>query len=296
MELQIDYREKDIIDIFKMDNNMNMNMNTYTYNVCNLDVGDIHIIKDNKIVCIIERKTVSDYISSIKDGRNSEQSFRLTEYLHKLKDHNIENKIDDNIDNDLYNPIIVYLIEGSNSITMNNNNRYIQPRDMDALFSSLCNKIIRDRFYIYQTIDINQSVKFIKSFYNKFSNLEKLYNEKNKSYANNIKVSKKEHLTPEIYYTLILTQIPSISHNIAESIIKKYPTLLSLIDTYRSISVTEGKHLLSNILINKKRIGDSLSEKIYEYLMYKEEINNKDLNKEINNKEINKPLIKIKFT
>ena len=44
-----------------------------------LDVGDIHICDNsNNIMLIFERKTIADLLSSIKDGRYSEQSLRLT--------------------------------------------------------------------------------------------------------------------------------------------------------------------------------------------------------------------------
>ena len=45
----------------------------------NLEIGDIIIKNDNnKTILIFERKSLSDLISSIKDGRYKEQSFRLS--------------------------------------------------------------------------------------------------------------------------------------------------------------------------------------------------------------------------
>ena len=47
-----------------------------------LTLGDIHIKTDDDIdVLIIERKTFPDLISSIKDGRYEEQSYRLLNTL-----------------------------------------------------------------------------------------------------------------------------------------------------------------------------------------------------------------------
>ena len=43
-----------------------------------LDIGDAIIVDENdNHVLIFERKTISDLLSSIKDGRYLEQSFRL---------------------------------------------------------------------------------------------------------------------------------------------------------------------------------------------------------------------------
>jgi hypothetical protein len=60
-----------------------------------LTIGDIHILtEDGKEVVIIERKTLSDLLSSIKDGRYDEQSHRLI-HSSGMHPHNI-----------------IYLIEG----------------------------------------------------------------------------------------------------------------------------------------------------------------------------------------
>ena len=44
----------------------------------NLDVGDIHFLIDNELILVIERKTLKDLSSSIKDGRFREQKARLS--------------------------------------------------------------------------------------------------------------------------------------------------------------------------------------------------------------------------
>ena len=73
MQLIIDNREpKEIIALLqsRVDN----------VELDNLNIGDF-IIKNNDgdIVLIFERKSLSDLIASIKDGRYNEQSFRLSE-------------------------------------------------------------------------------------------------------------------------------------------------------------------------------------------------------------------------
>ena len=42
-----------------------------------IELGDIHFVKDDKEIIILERKSVSDLLASIKDGRYEEQSHRL---------------------------------------------------------------------------------------------------------------------------------------------------------------------------------------------------------------------------
>jgi len=54
----------------------------------NLEIGDFQIIDNSKnVVLLVERKSYEDLICSIKDGRYSEQSFRLNEY--PLDNHKI---------------------------------------------------------------------------------------------------------------------------------------------------------------------------------------------------------------
>ena len=66
LKIQVDYREKLLISLI-----------TVPIEVVNLEMGDIQIIKDDKPLIIIERKSVSDLNSSIRDGRYHEQKHRL---------------------------------------------------------------------------------------------------------------------------------------------------------------------------------------------------------------------------
>ena len=42
-----------------------------------LDLGDILVKNDDEEMLLVERKTIADLLSSIKDGRYAEQSLRL---------------------------------------------------------------------------------------------------------------------------------------------------------------------------------------------------------------------------
>ena len=76
MKIQVDVREKKLIPLIKALNN------DYGYNIeiesKQLDLGDLIVCDDdNNELLIIERKTLTDLASSIRDGRYSEQSYRL---------------------------------------------------------------------------------------------------------------------------------------------------------------------------------------------------------------------------
>jgi len=64
VEIVIDNREASLIELIK------------TAKVKQLHLGDIQFMYHGNVVCIIERKTMSDLLSSIKDGRAREQKAR----------------------------------------------------------------------------------------------------------------------------------------------------------------------------------------------------------------------------
>ena len=84
MNLIIDHREKDLKKIFDSYENVSFD---------NLDIGDIQFNYNKEIFLLIERKTIKDFVSSMKDKRYSEQKLRLK----------------NNIDSDK----IIYLLEGN---------------------------------------------------------------------------------------------------------------------------------------------------------------------------------------
>ena len=51
----------------------------------NLELGDILVKYDNELLLIIERKTLSDLASSVKDGRYKQQKIRLLNNFPKHK-------------------------------------------------------------------------------------------------------------------------------------------------------------------------------------------------------------------
>ena len=86
-----------------------------------LTLGDIHFVQDEKEILIIERKSLQDLVSSIKDGRYEEQSYRL---IHS---------------SGLFRHNIVYIVEG--------------------LFSQLRHPISREKKMVYSAMTMLQIFK-----------------------------------------------------------------------------------------------------------------------------------------
>ena len=105
----------------------------------NLPLGDIIISDENEEKIIIERKCMSDLLSSIKDGRYEEQSYRLNGM--KIHNHNI-----------------YYLIEGD----VNKLNRFKDNKmEKLTLYSAMFSLNYYKGFSVMRTFSIEESAIFI---------------------------------------------------------------------------------------------------------------------------------------
>jgi hypothetical protein len=103
-----------------------------------LHLGDIHITRENEQqpLLIIERKSISDLLASIKDGRYEEQSHRLV-HASQMHRHNI-----------------IYIIEG----TMGQISR---PTDKKLLYSSITSLLYFKGFSVLRTSSVLETAELI---------------------------------------------------------------------------------------------------------------------------------------
>jgi len=232
----LDNREGKLIDYFKDKPRILIEQ---------LELGDIIFrINDNdntEVKYIIERKSVSDLYSSIKDGRYREQKARLLANYPLSK--------------------IIYLIEGS--IPYKNDSTY---------FGSVVNMLLRDNIKVFQCANINQSIMFIETIQKRFEANAEFLNETSGSglnggssteYLNTIKTKKKDNMTPENYQIIVLAQIPGMSVAKAKAILEKYNTLENVIYNIKTYSHEN----IAEIKINNRKIGNKVSERILKYLV-----------------------------
>jgi len=200
-----------------------------------LEVGDIHIII-NDILYLYERKTTNDLLASINDGRYREQKERMK----------VCNAVSLN-----------YLIEGDNIISGKNKNQ-------KKLTSVYYNSIYRDRINVLFMKDIEETATFLLLLASKMvekpENYLGIVKEPNE-YIDvcKIKTEKKMNIDKDNCYLLQLSQIPSISKELAKKIKDKYPTLMNLI-----ISLKENDEKL---LTKIDGIGSKKAKIIYDYLI-----------------------------
>ena len=219
-------------------------------------------------MCVIERKTLSDYIHSITDKRSKEQVLRLKAFRYKQMETHKKNML------------IVYLVENDNLI--------LSKDDRETMMNSIVNKVVRDNFVLYQSKGINDTIDFIKTIKRKIDEFiipitashttptdttEYVVCDDNSqdssSYLKSIKIHKKDNLTPYNCYILQLSQISGVSIDIAKRIATQYCSFKKLIEAYNCLCDIDKKaHMLADIKANeKRRIGNVLSRRIYEYII-----------------------------
>ena len=251
MIIKLDKREQELITHI---NNLILSVPSFKdlkVVVENLHLGDIIISDDIDEKLIIERKSVNDLLSSIKDGRYEEQSYRLNGLEH-------------------HNHNIIYLIEGD----VNKMNRFNSKVDKTTLYSAIFSLNYYKGFSVIRTFNIeetalficNSTCKIIKSkknaYYqnnqnNQINNLNeesKINEEENsldeeskineeetdetdkieetqntKNYINVIKKVKKDNITPDNVVEIMLCQIPGISSVTAIAIMDKFKSLDNLL-------------------------------------------------------------------
>lgn len=218
MKIIIDSREPIALqNLIKEKINKNINLQII---IENLDLGDIQIFRNNSDIIpslIIERKCLNDLISSIKDGRYNEQSFRLNHS--KLHNHNI-----------------FYLIEGTIDHIKNEQSKQM-------IYSSMLSLSYFKGFSLINTNNITQSsniiVKFIEklnkepnklSFYNNNNENNNESNNIEKNYTQVIKSSKKSNITKDNILEIMLMQIPGVSSIVAAKISNNFKSLKNLLE------------------------------------------------------------------
>ena len=195
MNIEIDYRECQLIDLIKVQKSDIISIN--------LHVGDILIKENNDIILVIERKTISDFCSSIKDGRYQEQKERLQELTCEK----------------------MYIIEGNINCDMKT-----------TLQSSIINMMIRDHILVFRTDNLQETCDTILSIFYK-------YNEKkfDKKINTGIVVRKCDKLNNSIFVNQLCC-INGMSKKIALKISETYPSMSCFlnvtVDCLKDIQIT----------------------------------------------------------
>ena len=206
-------------------------LETYDINIekKQLELGDI-LIYNEHIKILFERKTKTDFISSIKDGRYREQKSRLL----SLEDTKV-----------------LYIFE----------NGYILQSD-SMLEGAIINTIFRDNIDILFTKNIEDTVTLLLTICIRLCKKADIFVFKPRDYSMNIKMKTKkiENIDNKTCFILQLSQIPSISNTIANTIALKHNSMSNLI---KALNKEEDN---IKYLESFEKIGNKKARTIIEYL------------------------------
>lgn len=251
-----------------------------------LNLGDIIIKNKNEdILFIIERKSFSDLLASIKDGRYDEQSYRLI-HSSGVKLHRI-----------------IYLIEGMFS-------GKISKREKQLIYSAMTSLNVFKGFSVFRTCSLGETAEWLIHFVEKLireekkknicsiaaieivhnnndnktsnessiENTEIIHNDKITevksdiedipSYASvgGIKQKKNENITTQNIGEILLCQIPTINHITAVAIMREFSTFSQFMQTINS-----DPKCLDNIQVGNKikmrKISKACVKNIQKYLI-----------------------------
>jgi ERCC4-type nuclease len=247
-----------------------------------LPIGDVIISHENEEKLIIERKSLSDLLASIKDGRYEEQSYRLNGLQH-------------------HNHNIIYLIE----CDVNQSKRFKSDNKTEKLtmYSAMFSLNYYKGFSVFRsfnleetaTIICNMAYKLDKglqsgkiSFYQHKSsanisnenqssdNVEEttsdtsdIVENSEKDYVSVIKKVKKENITPENIGEIMLCQIPGISAVTALAIMDQYKSLPNLIKELENNNECLKDITSTNLKGQVRRINKTSIANIVKFLLKK---------------------------
>jgi ERCC4-type nuclease len=211
IKITVDYREQKLIDEMTSRRNADTIFKDVEIVTENLLLGDVRIVANDHTL-LIERKTIDDLLSSIKDGRYEEQSYRLqTE------------------------PFVYYFIEGK------------VKKMHQTVYSAILSLNYFKGFSVIKTDDVKETASMILYFSIKLQkeNSRKPYHkcsssviknevDEEESYASLIQKKKNENITVDNFAEIVLCQIPLVNHTYASIIMQKYEnSLTKLIEALR---------------------------------------------------------------
>ena len=257
MKVIIDEREASLYELCLNHENLNKELIVLEKRV--LQLGDILFTSDDETTTFlcIERKTLLDLLASIKDGRYSEQSYRLSNCF--PNPHNV-----------------VYLLEGMFSTV----------KDRKLVISCIASLNYFKGFSVHRTVSLAETAMYILCMADKIARGGRTYGSpkppplntpglnntltnpsvekplESTDYCDVVKVSKKANITKENIGQLFLMQIPGISSAISIEIMKPFANFLEFVDHIRS-----EPGYLSQIKVNGRKIGSNVIKGINEFIL-----------------------------
>ena len=191
MIIEIDNREPMLIKEYFCNSHNNQNKLVIT-RLKNLEQGDFIIRdQDENLLLIIERKTINDLLSSVKDSRYAEQSERYSQL-------------------DIPSNKIIYLIEG------NYENFNKDSIEFKTIYSCIFSLSVKREFSILLSRNIDNTITLLQEL------LIRISNDKDKLSAGTSTLVKKQTVTKDNIDSYMLNLVPGIGLNTAKEILTHF--------------------------------------------------------------------------
>jgi|UniRef100_A0A6C0JGA2 ERCC4-type nuclease len=257
MTIIIDYREKKLIQ--EMQKVLGEAYDDYVV-VKNLLLGDISIQnKEEQDEVIIERKTLTDLIASIKDGRYNEQKIRLNA-------------------SDIPNHNIMFLIEGDKE----HFRQYYGEAQLKLIYSSVFSLSYLCGYTFCFSDGIYETAQIVSQFYSKYLKTKDrplhygrldvnapnvIVENAPVQYASCIKSVKNSNINKDNVWHIMLKQIPFVSDTIANALLQEFKSLPLLIDALRNNVNVIDNFKISDNNGKQRKISTRVVAKIVELLI-----------------------------
>jgi ERCC4-type nuclease len=186
----------------------------------NLPLGDIVISFDESTTLVFERKTYSDLLASISDGRYKSQKLRLLDAYPAAN--------------------IYYILEGTHPSFAQHQG------DSNVIAGVIVNTLLRDKIGLFYTRDVNDTYQLIQHIVKRIKADPKKYVCLSESHNTEIQIPKKMNHHNSTFKNILAT-IPGVSNKSADAIMTKWSSFQSMYQDLLSQTHDEKTKTLSSI-------------------------------------------------
>jgi len=223
----------------------------------NLLLGDFVLKKDGMVDIIIERKSMTDLFSSLRDSRYREQKARLLSHRQET------------------GCIIIYIIEGCVKATRFTSSIDRLKSQLNGVISSLT---LRDGIHVWKVDDKMETIELLHSLAKKIGDKSFMVRSGNETtttttsndqtYARTLNkplsMSKRKNMTTNVFYCHVLQQIPGVSTSVIGRITQEYPKLSVLLLNLHE----KGPNIISEMKFKtstgkERKIGSAIGNRIH---------------------------------
>ncbi len=208
----------------------------------NLAHADIQVWKDQTLVCILERKSYSDLLASIKDGRYRNQKAVL-------------------FDSGYLPSQVYYIIEGPvkkwNDTSLG----------MDSIKGSMINTLLRDKIGLFWSQSVEDTADLIREMVNRIQKDPSKYIEDKTTEKQIVTLSQNDKVTPSVAFVHMLCQIPGISNKSSQALATEFGTMKQMMQTLGPLSPEEQKKRLDAVKVGGRKMSSKIVDNIITHLL-----------------------------